>query len=191
MRGRDLLEKFEPLAKMMAAVYRVLPNAISTFTWNRINTWHGNLGKGLRYSILKARAKQCGKGIMVGPYVEIRGMEKLSLGSHVAINHGCYIDAFGEVEIGDYVGIAQGSSILSFNHTSQRGVHRCDSPSIGEKIKIEDDVWIGAGVRVLSGVCIGKTSIVAAGAVVTKDVAPETVVGGVPAKFIKNVYEDE
>ncbi len=54
-------------------------------------------------------------------------------------------------------------------------------------ITVEDEVWIGAGAIITGGVTIGKGAVVAAGAVVTKDVAPLTVVGGVPAKFIKSI----
>ena len=54
-------------------------------------------------------------------------------------------------------------------------------------IRIEDKVWFGANVTICPGVTIGEGAVVAAGAVVNKDVAPRTVVGGVPAKFIKNV----
>ena len=54
-------------------------------------------------------------------------------------------------------------------------------------IHIEGKVWLGANVTILQGVTIGEGAIVAAGAVVNKDVAPRTVVGGIPAKFIKNV----
>ena len=54
-------------------------------------------------------------------------------------------------------------------------------------IRIEDKVWLGANVTILQGVTIGEGAIVVAGAVVTKDVAPRTIVGGVPAKFIKKL----
>ena len=60
-----------------------------------------------------------------------------------------------------------------------------------EGIKIENDVWIGAGVIILSGVKIGECSIIGAGAVVTKDVDPYTVVAGVPAKKIRDIKIEE
>ena len=56
-----------------------------------------------------------------------------------------------------------------------------------EGVKIKDDVWIGAGVIILSGVTIGECSVIGAGAVVTKDVEPYTVVAGVPARKIKDI----
>ena len=57
-------------------------------------------------------------------------------------------------------------------------------------MKIKDDVWIGAGVIILSGVTVGECSVIGAGAVVTKDVEPYTVVAGVPAKKIRNLVID-
>jgi acetyltransferase-like isoleucine patch superfamily enzyme len=57
-------------------------------------------------------------------------------------------------------------------------------------VKIKDDVWIGAGVIILSGVTVGECSVIGAGAVVTKDVEPYTVVAGVPAKKIRNLVID-
>lgn len=59
-----------------------------------------------------------------------------------------------------------------------------------EQVIINDDVWIGAGAIIVPGVTIGKGSVIAAGAVVTKDVAPYTLVGGVPAKEIKKIETD-
>lgn len=56
---------------------------------------------------------------------------------------------------------------------------------------IEEDVWIGANVTILKGVTIGKSSIIAAGALVIKDVPPYSIVGGVPAKFIKKKWDKE
>lgn len=190
MRGRELFSKFSPVLNMISRIYRILPNVYTNHLWNKIQPKYGYFAMGIRYSILKAKCKSCGDCIMVGPFVEIRDMGKLSLGNGVSVNRGCYIDAFGEIEIGDHVAIAHNTSILSFNHTSKRGYNRGDLSSVGSKIKINDNVWIGAGVRILSGVTIGNDSIVAAGAVVTKDVEPEVIVGGVPAKYIKNVYED-
>ena len=62
---------------------------------------------------------------------------------------------------------------------------------MGAPIVIEDNVWLGANVVVMPGVTIGKHSVVAAGSVVTKDVPPDTVVGGVPAKIIKKLNFDD
>jgi maltose O-acetyltransferase len=59
-----------------------------------------------------------------------------------------------------------------------------------KQIVIEDEVWIGGGVIITQGVTVGRGSIVAAGAVVTNDVAPNTIVGGVPAKFIRTIESD-
>ncbi len=58
------------------------------------------------------------------------------------------------------------------------------------KVIIEDDVWLGCGVKVMSGVTIGKGSVIAAGAVVTKDVPPYTLYGGIPAKKIKDIRQN-
>ncbi|WP_417510584.1 acyltransferase [Methylophaga sp.] len=58
-------------------------------------------------------------------------------------------------------------------------------------VTIEKNVWIGANATILPGVTIGEDAVIAAGAVVTKDVLPGTIVGGVPAKFIKNIDVDE
>ena len=107
----------------------------------------------------------------------------------------CYIDGCGGIEIGDNVSIAHSTSIVSFNHTYEK----VDIPikynpiSCGyiyiynDFCSVYNDVWIGCGVRILSGVTIGNRSIVAAGSVVTANVTPYTLVGGIPAKFIKQI----
>lgn len=90
------------------------------------------------------------------------------------------------VTLGDRVTISSGTTLVVStgpNNSRLRNIY----PRKFGKIIIEDDAWIGTGVIILPGVTIGKMSIVAAGAVVTKDVPPFTVVAGVPAKIIKRL----
>ncbi|GAB2518759.1 hypothetical protein GCM10027267_14350 [Paramicrobacterium agarici] len=98
----------------------------------------------------------------------------------------CYLDASGGIEIGSDVSIAHSTTIMSTNHTwLDEKIPIRDQPVSLERTIIENDVWIGAGVRILAGVTIGSGAVVAAGAVVTANVPAHTIVGGVPAKVIK------
>lgn len=129
------------------------------------------------------------------------------LGKHSVIESFCCINnAVGDVTIGDYtrigihntiigpvcignhVNLAQGITITALNHNFEDSSKRIDEQGISTKpVVIGDDVWIGANAVVLPGVTIGSHCVVAAGAVVTKDVPDHTLVGGVPAKIIKNI----
>ncbi len=106
----------------------------------------------------------------------------LRIGNHVFINTGTTISATAEVKIGDRVQIANGVSILDSDFHGLKDRH-CPPPA--EPIQIEDDVWIATKAIVLKGVTIGRGAVVAAGAVVTRDVAPYSLVGGVPARLIR------
>jgi acetyltransferase-like isoleucine patch superfamily enzyme len=106
----------------------------------------------------------------------------LRIGDRVFINTGTTISAQLEVTIGDRVQIANGVSILDSDFHGLTDRH---SPPPAEAIRIEDDVWIATKAIVLKGVTIGRGAVVAAGAVVTSDVAPYTLVGGVPARLIR------
>lgn len=111
-------------------------------------------------------------------YILDPGNLKIGQGSH--INRGCLLDARGGCYIGDNVSI-------SYNVSLMTGGHDCNSKrfsGIYLPICIHDYVWIGAGAIILQGVKIGKGAVIAAGAVVTKDVEPYSIVGGVPAKKI-------
>jgi len=109
-----------------------------------------------------------GKDSLIGEYSVIRGQ--------------------GGVQIGDRVYTSPFTQIIAVNHVFDDP----DRPFVeqgitAEGIVIEDDVWLGAGAVITDGVRVGRGAVVAAGAVVTKDVSPHTVVGGVPAKLIKNI----
>ena len=100
---------------------------------------------------------------------------------HSSVDNGAWIYALARIMIGDNVCIGEDVRLLT-------GTHDIESPHFDlviRPITIADNVWIATGAIILPGVSIGEGSVVAAGAVVTKDVEPWTVVGGNPAKFIK------
>ena len=108
----------------------------------------------------------------------------ISLGKNVFINHGCSFLDLGGITIEDDVMIGPRVSITSENHPVEVETRKTLVPS---KVVIKKNVWIGAAATILPGVTIGENSVVGAGAVVTKDVLPNTVVAGVPAKIIKEL----
>jgi acetyltransferase-like isoleucine patch superfamily enzyme len=108
--------------------------------------------------------------------------KNLILGKRVFINSGCKFQDQGGLTIGDDVLIGHNVVIATLNHAFSPE-HRGDLEP--QPVRIGNQVWVGANATILPGVTIGDGAIVAAGAVVTKDVAPRTVVGGVPAKVIK------
>ena len=108
----------------------------------------------------------------------------IKIGKNVFINFDCVFLDLGGITIEDNVFIAPKVSLLSEGHpTSREDRHSL----IPKAIYIKNNAWVGAGATILPGVTIGENAVVAAGAVVSKDVAPNTIVGGVPAKFIKNI----
>jgi acetyltransferase-like isoleucine patch superfamily enzyme len=110
--------------------------------------------------------------------------KNLTIGKRVFINSGCKFQDQGGITIGDDVLIGHNVVIATLNHSFDPE-HRGDLEP--RPVEIGHKVWIGANATILPGVTIGDGAIVAAGAVVTKDVTPLTVVGGVPAKLIKSV----
>jgi acetyltransferase-like isoleucine patch superfamily enzyme len=108
------------------------------------------------------------------------------IGDHTRI--GLHNTIIGPVEIGSHVNLAQGITVTALNHNFNDTNKRIDEQGVSTNpVTIEDDVWIGANAVILPGVTIGNHSVVAAGAVVTKDVPPHSLVAGVPAKVIKQI----
>ena len=101
---------------------------------------------------------------------------------------GIHCTVIGPVSIGNNVNLAQGITVTALNHNFEDTTKRIDEQGVStQPVVIGDDVWIGANAVILPGVTIGRHCVVAAGAVVTKDVPDNTVVGGVPAKIIKKL----
>ena len=111
------------------------------------------------------------------------------IGDHTRI--GIHNTIIGPVSIGSHVNLAQGITITALNHNFTNKNKRIDEQGITTKqVTIGDDVWIGANAVILPGVTIGRHVVVAAGAVVTKDVPDNCIVGGVPAKVIKELRDE-
>jgi acetyltransferase-like isoleucine patch superfamily enzyme len=128
-----------------------------------------------------------GRGTTFYRNVSIRGNGHLRIGEDCSINSGTIFGLTCDLTIGNYVLIADNVSFRTADHEFADP----DIPILiqGERrapIIVEDDVWIGANVTILRGVRIGKGAIVGANAVVTNDVAPFAIVGGVPARVIGN-----
>lgn len=108
------------------------------------------------------------------------------IGDHTRI--GLHNTIIGPVTIGSHVNLAQGITVTALNHIFEDSDKRIDEQGVSTTpVTIGDDIWIGANAVVLPGVTIGAHSVVAAGAVVTKDIPPHSLVAGVPAKIIKQI----
>ena len=108
------------------------------------------------------------------------------IGDHTRI--GIHNTIIGPVTIGSHVNLAQGITVTALNHNFEHSDKYIDEQGVSTSpVVIGDDVWIGANAVVLPGVTIGSHCVVAAGAVVTKDVPTHTLVGGIPAKIIKTI----
>lgn len=101
---------------------------------------------------------------------------------------GMHNTIIGPVTLGNKVILAQGVVMTALNHSYlEPCMPIADQKVTLKEVVVEDDVWIGANATILQGVRVGSHSIIAAGAVVTKDVPPHTIVGGVPARVLKHI----
>ncbi len=106
-------------------------------------------------------------------------------GRNVFVNHGCTAMDLGGIDIGDDVMIGPNVHLISSGHPLDPAIRR--SQITTAPIRIGRGVWIAAGAMVLQGVAVGDDAVVAAGAVVTKDVPPRTLVAGVPARVVRSL----
>ena len=101
---------------------------------------------------------------------------------------GLHNTIIGPVTIGHHVNLAQGITVTALNHKFENPDIRIDEQGISTKpVIIGNDIWVGTNAVILPGVTIGDHSVIAAGAIVTKDVPPHSLVAGVPAKVIKQI----
>ncbi|MDE6052974.1 MAG: sugar O-acetyltransferase [Lachnospiraceae bacterium] len=114
--------------------------------------------------------------------------KNITIGKDVFINSGCHFQDQGGIEIGDGTLIGHNVVLATINHDLNPVKNRKNHYA---PIKIGAHVWIGSNATILPGVTIGDWAVVAAGAVITRDVPAMTVVGGVPAKVLKVIREEK
>ena len=135
----------------------------------------------------------CGEDVMIQTPFKVLYGKNLYVGEHVFINYNSSLLDGGEIHIGNRVLIGPDVKIYAGGHSlipSERlkvEDGKMKLISMPKPVKIEDDVWIGGNATIVPGVTIGEGAVVAAGSVVTKDVPPKTLVGGNPAKVIKEI----
>ena len=140
----------------------------------------------LRRGVYRALGMKIGKKTVIFRRCELEHPDRIEVGSNTSIGWFVLLDGRGGMKIGSNVNISSYSKFIT-------GGHDPDSPGFADfyqPIKFGDRAWICTGAIVLAGVTIGEGAVVGAGAVVTKDVPPYTIVGGVPARFIRMRSKD-
>lgn len=150
--------------------------------------------------VWKRSMKYCGKDVFFRPLsCDIKGIENLSVGEGTLIPKGSiFYCTHADLIIGKKVMFGPQPTIITGDHRVDLiGKHIIDVsyaeklPSQDAPVVIEDGCWIGANVTILKGVTIGRGSVIAAGAVVTKSCEPYSILGGVPAKLLKMRFTPE
>lgn len=146
-------------------------------------TPHDPLSCRVKRALLRWRGVTVGRNVKIWRDVWIDDYRHLRIGNNVSIGKSAMLQSIGGITIGDNVMIAHGSQIISAGHriTTVEESMRFSGLEIAPVV-IEDDVWIGAGAIVLPGVTVRRGAVVAAGAVVTRDIEQFAIVGGIPAK---------
>lgn len=190
IRGRDKFNKYKFLLNLASGFLGNLPFKLRLRLFECSRMTKGNKGIAIRYVLIKTLTKKCGDNVSIQPNVYIFNPQNLSVGDNVSIHPMCYIECGNNghegVTIGNDVSIAHGVSIIANSHKFQNTSIPIKDQGMFEKaVTIKNNVWVGAKATILHGITIGEGCIIAANAVVTKEVVCNTIVGGVPARVIK------
>ncbi|MCA9899755.1 MAG: acyltransferase [Anaerolineales bacterium] len=170
--------------------------------------WHGRIlianlllkplpphvGSRLRTAVLRKLGFNIGRGTLfwgLPRFTGPKGLHRhLQIGRECWFNQGCLIDLGSPITIGDNVALGHEVLLMTGTH-HLTGPTRRAGPYTSKPIVIEDGAWLGSRATILPGVTVGAGAVVAAGAVVSKDVPPHTLVGGVPARPIRQLDTPE
>jgi galactoside O-acetyltransferase len=141
-----------------------------------------------RSALLGELLGSVGRGVWIEPPLHVAYGRHVHLGDDVYVNFGLTLVDDVEVFVGDRVMFAPHVTISTTGHPVHPELRR-DGSQFSAPVRIEDDVWIGAGAVLLPGVTVGRGSVVGAGGVVTADVPPMTVVAGTPARVLRPITD--
>jgi len=154
----------------------------------------GHVGWVVRWMFCRPFLQRTGRGCQFAEFCSVRPPNRFQKGDLSVLSRFGVINAPGGANLGDHFGIGSFSQVIAVNHAFETPdfslgaqAHRLDTAPV----VIESSVWIGAGCTLLPGVRAGTHSMVAARAVVTRDVPPCTLVGGVPTRVIRDFRQDE
>ena len=154
------------------------------FLWDALDKLPMSLVVGFSIPFRRLLAKRlfssCGRNFIAEENVRFNFPQNLKIGDDVFLNRGVYLDTKGGIDLGDLVGLAEDVQVFTHTHSESDHVAR----KYGE-VCLKDFVMVNSGATILPSVTIGEQSIVAAKALVHKDVPPNVLVGGVPAKILR------
>ena len=164
---------------------RVLAGSILSFSYSVLVGW---LPLGLlRHTYLKAYLKKFGEGTWVQRHCRFLNGRRVSFGQNCVVNFGCLFDGrVHDITLGDNVSIGPEASVLTLGHDA----HSRTFEDSGGEVVIGDRAWIGFRAMILPGVRVGEGAVIAAGAVVTRDVPSFKIVAGNPAEIIGDRRSD-
>jgi maltose O-acetyltransferase len=165
---------------MLNKIIRRILTIIREFE-NMIMAWSGHVpSHHFRRLIYRLGGVKIGKGSTIHTEAKFYNAHNIKIGEDTIIGEGAVLDGRDKLTIGDHVDIA--SEVMIYN--AEHDINDEKFSAVSAPVEIGDYVFIGPRAIILPGVKVGKGAVVAAGAVVTKDVAEFTIVGGVPAKEI-------
>lgn len=177
--AREELAQLNPRLHLAQAVASLMPDGV---------------GGRMRTALLRRAGIRIGPGTIFNGRPAFAGggdvQRYLEIGEGCWFNVGCRFDVHAKVQIGNGVRFGQDVLLLTHTHVPGPGTRRAGALK-ALPVRIGPGVWIGARVIILPGVTIGSGALVAAGAVVTRDLAPNTLAGGIPAKAIRDLQEQQ
>lgn len=142
--------------------------------------------------VMRPLFRHTGRNVWFDPFA-FYSFDTISIGDDVYIGPGASLSG-QDIHIGSKVLFGPRVVILGGDHQIDvvgKAIYDCHEPGISARVTICDDVWIGAGSTILKGVTVGRGSVVGAGSVVTRDVAPYSIVAGNPARLVRMRFDPE